>query len=1424
MQSQPLGEVSLHIGELEETYERQRRGADFIRRYVVVADDPEGELAQRLQKGQLVARMDSVALVSFTAQHRGGDADDCMRLCKMDQRQLRRYADAMLVLDQSVDLTPRPTVSSQAFQKQLDELADLPIKRHLRAICSAVECNDVTIVSAPTGTGKSTLVPRALSFMESGKHSSERRKVLVSQPRREAAKHLCKRVRDDIGKGGLERTVGYEIGRDSNFDSGAHLVFCTAGSMLQRLQTNRFETFGYFVLDEVHDRTVEADFVMAHMTRVLSWGGGVKLVLMSATADTESLQEYWEHHRPGKVRVVQAGDVAESNYDVYYADDVDWCLVAAPPRHMHVEPLLRKANPLHRVHETVRRPSVRGLLLHPSAYHYDDVASMITESEQRKRKKILKEWAGVVHWASAVDVVPQLLATWAVPTVELSHTKRMRGRQRWLEKVFRDEDPGECSLKEFTRLCAKYAEETVPLVERLDCIAPLVVQLCRVRPLAESIMIFLPGIHDQRKVRDQIETLASETGGVRVRLYILHSTSPATQTVIEKPEEREARLHQGIRKIILSTAVAESSITISDVHVVVDSGLARYPVRRVLVTVPESQDAAVQRAGRCGRCGVRGTVIRLCTRAEFEMLRKSRLPEILRGEISYSVLKLMGQHMHDTFDLFDRLMEAPSGAVLEQRQPAVEDPVLHTAFRELECSGYACSTVEGQEEGGTRVRYGLTTLGAMVRSLPFEPQLSRFVVLGCVFRVGIAAVHAAAVASLVDVAADTSVFGPYATAMSAGTNADPIAYVHMFRKFARESLSGADGEERALKWATRRGASPRIKDTLSIVKECMHTLKKFKLLSRGQDAVSVEHLEQLSYDDMRILIVLWSGAGMENAVEYSPGVLNNNGPRMVFNDALEERFDPERSVVFELKGTPDHRVSEIVKRCASKAGIVTRHRVLTENNWPTGMPCTRQSLPAQVIEATRYCLVEFRCANEAGTPEPKVWGVPTSVWRAERLIDDAGWVVEDGAVRGITAVSRYRESGVWGAFTKARSSARVLMHSRPVLLEHKPVPEHWDRVVVTEPRFRQALAVPIDVIVSRLSCGAAVHTGKHVALLPPSQPGMAELVVLLFQDCHETRNDTLTNALGYPMPSIARKYFTRVRHLTSLKDFQVPWGDPRERQDSSDDESAEPGSPQASSIGATGVFHHSAGANRNLMLRLLSGVDRIAGVPLHAIGSERLGFGAAGCMWTTSALLEEELPGASDGRLPLVVPRCHAVEKKSEEVQVPMMCPGDCTYRECVAAAEPRARCVFCGAPLDSYARHLLPKALEYFTVLFRCRTRKSALTVFGGHDESTGLAVDAGGCVVEVCAHSAGCFTCEERGRMCTAASVRCGKSMAAEADIVRGSVILAFRGDAGAAVSSASTQNMSLALACTVTALQASDRTSSTIELILMEEQNTH
>jgi ATP-dependent helicase HrpB len=179
-----------------------------------------------------------------------------------------------------------------------------------------------------------------------------------------------------------------------------------------------------------------------------------------------------------------------------------------------------------------------------------------------------------------------------------------------------------------------------------------------------DILVFLPGAGEIRRV----ESLLGDVGAAVIPL---HGNLPADhqdRAILPSPP--------GSRKVVLATSIAETSLTIEGVRVVVDAGLSRVPrysprtgMTR-LVTVRVSRASAEQRCGRAGRRGP-GVCYRLWSRQEMALLPERSTPEILEADLAPLALDLAAAGVRDPGDL-DWLDPPPAAAFIEARSLLVQ--------------------------------------------------------------------------------------------------------------------------------------------------------------------------------------------------------------------------------------------------------------------------------------------------------------------------------------------------------------------------------------------------------------------------------------------------------------------------------------------------------------------------------------------------------------------------------------------------------------------------------------------------------------------------------------------------------------------------------------------------------------------------------
>jgi ATP-dependent helicase HrpB len=176
-----------------------------------------------------------------------------------------------------------------------------------------------------------------------------------------------------------------------------------------------------------------------------------------------------------------------------------------------------------------------------------------------------------------------------------------------------------------------------------------------------DVLVFLPGAGEIRRVEEMLAA-GDMPGGVRVM--------PLFGNLLQEAQDEAIRPSPpGRRKVVLATAIAETSLTIEGVRVVVDSGLMRVPrfsprtgMTR-LETVAVSRASADQRRGRAGRLGP-GVCHRLWTEAEDAALQPFRPPEILEADLAPLALELAAWGVADPAEL--QWMDPPPAAAFAQ--------------------------------------------------------------------------------------------------------------------------------------------------------------------------------------------------------------------------------------------------------------------------------------------------------------------------------------------------------------------------------------------------------------------------------------------------------------------------------------------------------------------------------------------------------------------------------------------------------------------------------------------------------------------------------------------------------------------------------------------------------------------------------------
>ena len=168
--------------------------------------------------------------------------------------------------------------------------AELPITAHADAISDALRQHQTVIVCGDTGSGKTTQLPKIALKAGRGRHGL----IGCTQPRRLAALAMARRVAEEFGQepGGF---VGYQHRFDKKLSSDTVIKFMTDGILLAETRRDRlFRAYDTLIIDEAHERSLNIDFLLGILKRVLPRRPELKLLISSATLDVERFSAFFD--------------------------------------------------------------------------------------------------------------------------------------------------------------------------------------------------------------------------------------------------------------------------------------------------------------------------------------------------------------------------------------------------------------------------------------------------------------------------------------------------------------------------------------------------------------------------------------------------------------------------------------------------------------------------------------------------------------------------------------------------------------------------------------------------------------------------------------------------------------------------------------------------------------------------------------------------------------------------------------------------------------------------------------------------------------------------------------------------------------------------------------------------------------------------
>ena len=589
------------------------------------------------------------------------------------------------------------------------EFPDLPVSERREEIARAIRDHQVVIVSGETGSGKTTQLPKICMQLGRGVAGM----IGHTQPRRLAARSVADRIADELGQTvGREpgQVVGYQVRFTDEVGPTTLVKLMTDGILLAEIQSDpmlrRYDTL---IIDEAHERSLNIDFILGYVARLLPARPDLKVIITSATIDSDRFARHfgtWEG-TPGSGRLIEPAPVIEVSGRTY-------------PVEIRYRPL---------------GPTT------PSSY----------TSEASP--------------AQADD---------PIETVETTEVTESGPMQLVLE------DPDD----ELATLGYGMGEDID--VETAICHA--VDELS-----AEGdgdILVFLPG---ERDIRDTEAALLDHLKGRGRRAGDDKGARPGDIEILPlyarltAAEQHRVFEPHRLRRVVLATNVAETSLTVPGIRYVIDPGLARISrysnktkVQRLPIE-PISQASANQRAGRCGRVA-EGVAIRLFSQADYNSRPRFTEPEILRTSLASVILQMASLGLGAVEDF--PFLDAPD-------RRAVRDGV--ALLVEIGALAQGSGT---EDAAPASSQYRLTGIGRDLARLPIDPRLGRMLLeaerLGCASEV-LVIVAALSIQDVRERPAEHQGAADASHARLADPHSDFITYLNLWRYLAVQArdLSGS---------------------------------------------------------------------------------------------------------------------------------------------------------------------------------------------------------------------------------------------------------------------------------------------------------------------------------------------------------------------------------------------------------------------------------------------------------------------------------------------------------------------------------------------------------------------------------------------------------------------------------------------------------
>ena len=161
--------------------------------------------------------------------------------------------------------------------------AQLPVSQRREDLLAAIRDHQVVIVAGETGSGKTTQLPKLCLELGRGIHGT----IAHTQPRRLAARTVAERIADELGVT-LGDAVGYAVRFTDRSRADTLVRLMTDGLLLAEIRRDRLlRRYDTIIVDEAHERSLNVDFLLGYLARILPRRPDLKVIVTSATIDPE---------------------------------------------------------------------------------------------------------------------------------------------------------------------------------------------------------------------------------------------------------------------------------------------------------------------------------------------------------------------------------------------------------------------------------------------------------------------------------------------------------------------------------------------------------------------------------------------------------------------------------------------------------------------------------------------------------------------------------------------------------------------------------------------------------------------------------------------------------------------------------------------------------------------------------------------------------------------------------------------------------------------------------------------------------------------------------------------------------------------------------------------------------------------------------